>query len=157
MSKAPRWLPYAVALAVGAILLLLLMRACGGADDTAGTTADTGDGASSSADRRDPGRRGRRPTTSAVRWPRSQAELVGLGLRVTVVRSEGGGVVGTVKDVTPTGTVEEGTAVQLQVVADPKPKPEPPPGPDKDEAGQEAQAAEARPLTMTRTRKGRSA
>ena len=131
VSKAPRWLPYAVALAAGAILLLLLMKACGGGDNTAGTTADTGDGASSS------------PTAAAqVEVAKAdylgrpvaevQTELVGLGLRVTVVRSEGGGVVGTVKDVTPTGTVEEGTAVQLQVVADPKPKPEPPPGPDKE-------------------------
>ena len=123
VSQAPRWLPYALALAVAAILLLLLMKACGGGDTT-GTTADTGDTASS----------GPSATTQVdvaaddyLGRPvaEAQADLVGLGLRVTVVRSEGGGVVGTVKDVTPTGTVAEGTAIELQVVADPKRKPEP--------------------------------
>jgi len=132
VSKAPRWLPYALALAVAAILLLLLMKACGGGDDTAGTTPAGNDDSASSA----PSAATQvdvaaddylgRPVAEA------EADLVGLGLEVTVVRSEGGGVVGTVKDVTPTGTLKEGTAVQLQVVADPKPKPEPPPGPDKE-------------------------
>ena len=123
VSRAPRWLPYALALAVAAILLLLMMKACGGTD-TAGTTADTGDTASggpSAATQVDVAADDYlgRPVAEA------QADLVGLGLRVTVVRSEGGGVVGTVKDVTPTGTVAEGTAIELQVVADPKRKPEP--------------------------------
>jgi hypothetical protein len=34
-----------------------------------------------------------------------------------VQRSAGGGVVGTVKDVAPTGSVEAGTTIRLDVVA----------------------------------------
>jgi serine/threonine-protein kinase len=122
VSQAPRWLPYAVGLTAAVVLLLLLMKACGGG--TAGTTAGAGDGASSG------------PTAAAkvevaaddyLGRPvaEAKADLVGLGLEVTVVRSEGGGVVGTVKHVTPTGTVEAGTAIELAVVATPA-KPEPP-------------------------------
>ena len=133
VSQAPRWLPYALALAVAAVLLLLLMKSCGG-DDTAGTTAGTDQGASSS-----PSAAAQVDVAKADYLGRPEAEvradLVALGLQVTVVPSEGGGVVGTVKDVTPTGTVDEGTAIELQVVAAPKPKPEPP-GNDDEEAGE---------------------
>jgi hypothetical protein len=122
VSQAPRWLPYALGLAAAAVLLLLLMKACDG--DTAGTTPGTGDGASSG------------PTAATqvevaaddyLGRPvaEAKADLVGLGLGVTVVRSGGGGVVGTVKHVTPTGTVDEGTSIELAVVATPK-QPEPP-------------------------------
>ena len=44
-------------------------------------------------------------------------ELVDLGLRVDAARSPGGGTVGTVKDVAPTGTLAAGSTVTLGVVA----------------------------------------
>jgi hypothetical protein len=46
-----------------------------------------------------------------------RTELEGLGLRVEVVRSAGGGAVGTVKGVHPTGSVEAGSLVTLDAVA----------------------------------------
>ncbi|MGH8895253.1 MAG: PASTA domain-containing protein, partial [Actinomycetes bacterium] len=45
------------------------------------------------------------------------AELEDLGLRVEMRPSPGGGQVGTVKQVSPTGTVEAGSLVTLGVVA----------------------------------------
>jgi hypothetical protein len=46
-----------------------------------------------------------------------RADLTGLGLAVAVRRSAGGGVVGTVKAVAPTGSVAAGTTIRLEVVA----------------------------------------
>jgi serine/threonine-protein kinase len=46
-----------------------------------------------------------------------RADLEGLGLTVDVERTAGGGPVGTVKGVAPTGTVEAGSLVTLEVVA----------------------------------------
>jgi hypothetical protein len=46
-----------------------------------------------------------------------RTELEGLGLTVDVQRTAGGGPVGTVKGVAPTGTVEAGSLVTLDVVA----------------------------------------
>ena len=46
-----------------------------------------------------------------------RTDLVGLGLAVDVQRSAGGGVVGTVKAVAPTGSVTAGTTIRLDVVA----------------------------------------
>jgi serine/threonine-protein kinase len=55
-----------------------------------------------------------------------RADLVGLGLAVDVQRSAGGGVVGTVKAVAPTGSVTAGTTIRLEVVAAaPPPKEKP--------------------------------
>jgi hypothetical protein len=54
-----------------------------------------------------------------------RADLVGLGLAVQVQRSAGGGVVGTVKAVAPTGSVTAGTTIGLDVVAAPPPKEKP--------------------------------
>ena len=112
-SHTPHWLPYAIALVVGALLLLLLVRACGGDAQTVGTTEES-------------------PTASAPTSVEVVAEdylgrpveevrqeLVDLGLRVEAVRSPGGGTVGTVKDVSPTGALEEGSTVALGVVAAP--------------------------------------
>ncbi|MBA2768140.1 MAG: hypothetical protein H0U35_03205, partial [Sporichthyaceae bacterium] len=46
-----------------------------------------------------------------------RAELEELGLRVDVVHTAGGGTVGTVKDVAPTGVVAADSVVRLTVVA----------------------------------------
>jgi serine/threonine-protein kinase len=115
VSQVPRWLPYAVGLAVAAVLLLVLVRACGsdpvGTTPGSGSESSTGPTAVTEVDVAARDYLGR--PVAEVR-----EELVGLGLRVTVAPSAGGGVVGTVKDVTPTGTLKEGTAVTLDVVAE---------------------------------------
>ena len=116
VSRVPRWLPYAVGLAVAAVLLLVLVQSCG--SDPVGTT-NPGPGSDSSA-----GPTAATEVDVAARdylgrpVAEVREELVGLGLRVTVDPSAGGGVVGTVKGVTPTGTLKEGTAVTLDVVAE---------------------------------------
>lgn len=119
-SRLPHWLPYAIALVLGAVLLALLVRACGGGDSTApvATTESTGTTAPASVQ------------VVAVDYlgrPLSEArsELKGLGLRVGVERTAGGGTVGTVKGVAPTGTVAEGDKVTLTAVAAPSPAPAP--------------------------------
>jgi eukaryotic-like serine/threonine-protein kinase len=114
-SRVPRGLPYAIALAVAAVVLLVALKACG-SDPTRTTgapgaeTTGTGPTAVTSVDVVARDYLGR--PVAEVR-----DELVGLGLRVDARRSAGGGVVGTVKDVTPTGTVEAGTTITLDVVA----------------------------------------
>ena len=112
-ARRPAWLPAALAAGVGVLLLLLLVRACG-AEDT-GPVTTTGPGSPSAT----------APTTLEVvaadfvgrPVAEASAELEGLGLRVEVVESAGGGTVGTVKDVAPTGTVVEGSLVTLTAVA----------------------------------------
>jgi serine/threonine-protein kinase len=116
-SRLPHWLPYAAALLVVAVVVLLAARACAG-DSTGASERAAATTASSRA-----------ATPAAVQVAKRaylgrpvedvRAELRGLGLGVTVTRSEGGGVVGTVKDVRPTGTVQAGTTVRLTVVAKP--------------------------------------
>ena len=115
VSRIPPWLPYALALAAAAVLLLVLVQSCG--SDTVRTTPGSGSESSTgptAATEVDVAARDYlgRPVDDV------SEELVGLGLRVTVARSAGGGVLGTVKDVTPTGTLREGTAVTLDVVAE---------------------------------------
>jgi serine/threonine-protein kinase len=114
VSRLPRWLPYAVALVVLALLLLLVTRACGG-DDT-GTVATTGsdDNAVATVDVIEGDYLGQ-----PVRAARDALET--LGLRVEVDRTVGGGKVGTVKAVTPAGSVEKGALVTLEGVAAPAP------------------------------------
>jgi eukaryotic-like serine/threonine-protein kinase len=117
-SQVPHWLPYAVALLIGLLLVLLVARACT-ADPTnaraprSGATS-TGSTAPSTLDivRRD---YLGRPQQDVV------TDLTGLGLRVRPVLSEGGGVVGTVKDVSPTGSVPAGATVTVTVVSAPQP------------------------------------
>ena len=108
-TRLPRWVPYAVALGGLAVLLLLVVRACGAdpgrtvaesADPTAGRTVEVVAG----------DYLGRR--VGEVR-----TELRELGLRVAVVRTPGGGTVDTVKDVAPTGVLVEGDLVTLTGVA----------------------------------------
>ncbi len=115
VSRMPRWLPYAAGLAAAAVLLLVLVQSCGTdpvrTTPGSGTESSTGPTAATEVDVAARDYLGR--PADEVR-----EELVGLGLRVTVAPSAGGGVVGTVKDVTPTGTLKEGTAVTLDVVAE---------------------------------------
>ena len=108
-TRLPRWVPYAVALGGLAVLLLLVVRACGAdpartvaasADPTAGRTVEVVAG----------DYLGRR--VGEVR-----TELRELGLRVAVVRTPGGGTVDTVKDVAPTGVLAEGNLVTVTGVA----------------------------------------
>ena len=125
-SQVPRWLPYAVALLVLLLLVLLLARACG-SDPTNTRTPRSGATGSAPATPTtlDVVRRDYlgRPAADVV------TELKGLGLRVRTVATEGGGVVGTVKDVSPTGSVPAGSTVTVTVVSAPKP-----PGPGKPHA-----------------------
>jgi serine/threonine-protein kinase len=128
-SRVPHWLPYAIALAVAALVLLLAVKACGSDPTTsAGTPGDpaTGNGptAVSTVDVVASDYLGR-PVADV------RDELVGLGLQVEVRRSAGGGVVGTVKDVAPTGTVAAGTTIKLDVVAAPQQQPKKEPGKGK--------------------------
>ncbi len=114
VSRMPGWLPYALGLALAAVLVLVLVQSWGA--DPVRTTAGSGDSSTGPtavtevdvAERDFLGR----PVADV------REELVGLGLRVTVAPSAGGGVVGTVKDVTPTGTLKAGTPVMLGVVAE---------------------------------------
>ena len=129
VSRVP-WLPYAIALAVAALVVLLTVRACGSdPTSTAGTPGASASGAGPTA-----------ATTVDVAardyLGRSEADvradLEGLGLAVDVQRSAGGGVVGTVKAVAPTGSVRAGTTIRLEVVAAaPPPKEKPGKGKDK--------------------------
>jgi serine/threonine-protein kinase len=127
-SQLPTWLPYAAGLVALAVLLLLVAQACGSddAEPVAGTSA-----ASKAADGEagvevDPADYLGRPVAQA------RAELEGLGLRVTVDRTVGGGEVGTVKAIAPTGSVPPGGQVALEAVAAP-----PPQDSDDDEDGDE--------------------
>ena len=128
-SSRPRWLVPALVLAAAAVAVLLLARACG--SDPDGTVATTD-----------------RPTSTEATAPTTvdvvaqdylgrtgadvRTELEGLGLTVDVQRTAGGGPVGTVKGVAPTGTVEAGSLVTLDVVAA-----EPDQGPGADQGGAE--------------------
>jgi serine/threonine-protein kinase len=129
VSRAPHWLPYAIALAVAALVVLLTVRACG--SDPTSTTGTPGASAS-----------GAGPTAATTVDVAARdylgrpvadvrADLVGLGLAVDVQRSEGGGVVGTVKAVAPTGSVTAGTTIRLDVVAAPANPPREKPGKGK--------------------------
>jgi len=113
-SSRPRWLVPALVLAAAAVAVLLLARACGSDADGQVATTD-------------------RPTSPEATAPTSvdvaeqdylgrpvadvRTELEGLGLTVDVQRTAGGGPVGTVKAVAPTGTVAAGSLVTLDVVA----------------------------------------
>jgi tRNA A-37 threonylcarbamoyl transferase component Bud32 len=128
-SSRPRWLVPALVLAAGAVAVLLLVRACGSDPDRTVSTADRPTSAEATA-----------PTTVDVAEQDYlgrpvadvRTELEGLGLTVDVQRTAGGGPVGTVKGVAPTGTVEAGSLVTLDVVAD---TPDQGPGADGDGDG----------------------
>jgi hypothetical protein len=123
----PRWLVPALVLAAAAIAVLLLARACGSDPDQTVATTD-------------------RPTSPDATAPTSvdvaaqdylgrpvaevRTDLEGLGLTVDVQRTAGGGPVGTVKGVAPTGTVAAGSLVTLDVVAA---EPDQGPGDDVDD------------------------
>jgi serine/threonine-protein kinase len=142
-SRLPQWLPYAVALAALAIVVLLVARSCGGGGGPSSTSTTPGSGTSATSD----SSTARHTIDVAARdylgrpVADVRSELVSLGLKTQVTRSEGGGVVGTVKNVSPTGTVDAGTTIALDVVDAPaaapapgkhdKPKPGKGPGPKK--------------------------
>ena len=117
-SQLPSWLPYAVALVVLAVLLLLVAQACGNNDaDPAAGTGDAAQTASEAA--------GVAVDAADLRGPagrRGAGGPGGLGLRVAVDRTVGGGEVGTVKAVSPTGSVPPGSLVTLEAVAAPPPQ-----------------------------------
>ena len=133
-SRLPRWLPAALALAVLAVLLLLVARACAPADEvgTSGSTSGSPTASEATA-----------PTTVDVvasdylgrPLADVRTELEGLGLQVDVRRTAGGGEIGTVKGVSPTGTVEAGSLVTLEAVAEAAPRPDQPGKGDKDKPG----------------------
>lgn len=119
VARGPTWLPYAAGLLAVALLLLLAVRACAAGEPAANSPAHvtaTGPTAPSTVQVVARDYLGR-----PVRDARS--ELRGLGLQVSVSSSEGGGVVGTVKHVSPTGTLRAGTTVTLQAVAAPSSPP----------------------------------
>ena len=113
-ARRPRWLVPALVLGAAVVAVLLLVRGCGSDPGSQVTTTGT-------------------PTSPEATAPTSvdvaerdylglpvadvRAELEGLGLTVDVQRTAGGGPVGTVKGVAPTGTVEAGSLVTLDVVA----------------------------------------
>lgn len=111
VSRMPRWLPYAVALVLLALLVLVVAKACAGAgsDEAAPAAADVTTVQVVADDY----------LGMPVRDARSALE--DLGLRVDAVRTAGGGKVGTVKAVDPTGSVEKGALVTLEAVATPAP------------------------------------
>ncbi|MEO7979440.1 MAG: serine/threonine-protein kinase [Sporichthyaceae bacterium] len=129
-SSLPRWLPYAVGLVVAALVLLLVARACS-ADPTGTSTRQPGTSSSAGGSTV--------PSTVDVvakdflgrQESDVQADLSGLGLTVVVASSAGGGVVGTVKDVSPTGTLDAGGRVTIAVVAAPAAQPKAPGKSDK--------------------------
>ena len=111
-ARLPSWLPYAVALVVFALLFLGL-RACSqdpGTVGTRGTSSDSSSSAPATIDVAEGDYLGR--PVDEVR-----SELTDLGLRVRLDRSAGGGEVDTVKQVSPTGALAEGSLVRLGVVA----------------------------------------
>jgi len=118
-SRLPRWLPYALALAGLALLLLLVAQACGGDPEGRGVAEESPAATA--------------PTTvevvaaDFVGRPVAEAreELEGLGLRVKVVHEAGGGTVGTVKAVAPEGTLAAGDLVTITGVAPPDVREEP--------------------------------
>ena len=113
-SSRPSWLVPALALAAVAVAVLLLVRACGTDPDQTVATTDRSTSpeatAPTSVDVAEQDYLGR-PVADV------RTELEGLGLTVDVQRTAGGGPVGTVKGVAPTGTVEAGSLVTLDVVA----------------------------------------
>ncbi len=130
-SSLAHWVPYAVALVAGALVLLLVVRACSG--DNSGDVSTRTPVASSSA--QDSTAPATVEVVAADYLKRPEAEvrtdLEGLGLTVAVTSSERGGEVGTVKDVSPTGTLAAGSRVTIEVVAAPAPKPDKPDKPGR--------------------------
>ena len=122
-SSLPHWVPYAAVLVVLALVLLLLVQSCGGDGSGDASTRQPGTGAAAS----DSTAPATVDVVAADYVGRPQADvrsdLTGLGLTVAVTSTAGGGEVGTVKDVSPTGTLDAGSRVTIDVVAAPSPKP----------------------------------
>jgi len=130
-SSLPHWVPYAIALVAGALVLLLVVRACSG-DSTGDGSTRTPSGSSSADDSTAPATVDVVASDYLTRPEADvRADLEGLGLTVAVTSTEGGGPVGTVKDVSPTGTLDAGSRVTIEVVAEPAAKPGKPDNPGK--------------------------
>ena len=129
-SSLPHWLPYAVGLVVLALVLLLVVRACG---DGSGDASTRQPGTSASASDSTAPATVDVVAADYVGRPEAdvRSDLTGLGLTVAVTSTAGGGEVGTVKDVSPTGTLDAGSRVTIDVVAAPSPKPGKPDKPGK--------------------------
>ena len=131
-ARRPSWLPYVVALVLFGLLFLAL-RACDSSPGTVGTVEDSPGSSSESSPV------ATAPATVDVAAQdylgrpvgEVRSELTDLGLRVAVDRSVGDGDVDTVQNVAPTGTLQVGREVRLEVVA------APPPGEDEAEEGDE--------------------
>jgi serine/threonine-protein kinase len=116
-GRTPSWLPYAVGLTVGGLVLLLVLRACTG--DATGTATTATDTTASGAPRFTPAAESVLVRASEYRGqPVSQARaaLRGLGLQVTLrpVIAGNSTPVGTVTGVDPTGRLSQDTAVTLE-------------------------------------------
>ena len=113
LSRRPGWLRYAAALALVALLLLVVGRSL--ADDSGPAAGPE------SAQDPTPAQRISVLAKDLVGRPvhEVRAELRNLGLRVRVRSTEGGGPVGTVKKVDPTGSLRADTMVTLTAVAQP--------------------------------------
>jgi serine/threonine-protein kinase len=113
------WLPYLVLLALALLLVLAVSRACGPDDEPSGQVAAS-DAATTGSEATVP------DTVEVVAAdflgrPEQdvRAELEALDLRVETVNEVAEGDAGTVRDVSPTGTVEVGTLVTIEVVTPP--------------------------------------
>jgi eukaryotic-like serine/threonine-protein kinase len=110
-----RW-PVVLGLVVAALLVILLVHAFGSAATSTpgtGSTSPKQTATSSAASQI------RVVAADYVGKPADQVSsaLVAKGLKVSVTRAAGGGPVGTVKAVSPTGPVAKGTTIGLTVVS----------------------------------------
>lgn len=114
--RRPGWLAGVLGVVGAVVLAMLLFRSCAGTDPTRSTAATSTPTASTAG-----------PTTPAgvfvdpaalIGRPADEvrAELEAKGLRVALVSDVGGGTIGTVKAVSPDGTLARGTKVTLTVV-----------------------------------------
>jgi serine/threonine-protein kinase len=115
-GRTPHWVPYAIALVLGAVLLVLLVRAC---TSEATTTTSTGSGGAvaSPASKAPDQVQVRSSEYIGQTEAKARAALRTLGLDVAVRRvNSGPGIpIGTVTGVTPTGRLHPAEMVTLEV------------------------------------------
>ncbi|MDQ1616816.1 MAG: eukaryotic-like serine/threonine-protein kinase [Actinomycetota bacterium] len=113
-----RW-PLLLGLLGVALLVILLVRACGSAATSAPPSPDSTRPTSSSSGTHQV----RVVASDYLGRPADQVtkELKAKGLAVAITHDPGGGTVGTVKAVSPTGRVDQGSTVTLTVVSEPQP------------------------------------
>jgi hypothetical protein len=116
-SSARRRWPLLLGLLAVALLVILLVRACGSAATSAPpATHSTGATSSTSGSHQV-----RVVASDYLGRPADQVskELKAKRLAVTITHAPGAGTVGTVKAVSPTGRVDQGSTVTLTVVSEP--------------------------------------